>query len=109
MTEYTELKQRLLMITALLTMGGSGIAALAVGVDAAIPFAVGGMAGVIYQFLLQIGVDAAVPNSIYHKVSGTEKLLATMNGILGSASFRLAMVTVAGLVAAWCVQESTGR
>ncbi|KAI8473164.1 MAG: hypothetical protein J3K34DRAFT_519180 [Monoraphidium minutum] len=61
LSEYSDLKQRLLLATALLTAGGSGIAALASGAAAAVPFALGGCAGLVYQYLLQVGADSAVP------------------------------------------------
>lgn len=60
MVDYETMKLRLLMTTALLTAGGSGVAALAAGADAAVPFAIGGVAGLLYQWLLQLGADAAV-------------------------------------------------
>lgn len=60
LSDYESLKARLLLTTAVLTAGGSGIAALTAGPDAAVPFAVGGLAGIIYQLLLQLGADAAV-------------------------------------------------
>eukprot|EP00879_Flechtneria_rotunda_P005442 GHRR01005735.1.p1 GENE.GHRR01005735.1~~GHRR01005735.1.p1 ORF type:complete len:405 (+),score=150.85 GHRR01005735.1:874-2088(+) len=62
LADYGGLKARLLLITSLLTVGGSGVAAAAAGTDAAVPFAIGGMAGLVYQLLLQLGVDAAVSN-----------------------------------------------
>lgn len=60
MSDYESLKARLLLTTALLTAGGSGLAAVTAGLDAAVPFAIGGLAGLIYQLLLQLGADAAV-------------------------------------------------
>lgn len=60
LSDYENLKSRLLLTTALLTAGGSGIAAVTSGADAAIPFALGGVAGLVYQALLQVGADAAV-------------------------------------------------
>ena len=61
--EYADLKGRLLLATALLAAGGSGAAALAGGAAAAVPFALGGAAGVLYQFLLQLGADAAISSA----------------------------------------------
>lgn len=60
LSDYEALKARLLLTTALLTAGGSGIAAVTAGPDAAAPFAIGGLAGLLYQLLLQLGADAAV-------------------------------------------------
>lgn len=60
MADYGSLKARLLIFTALLTLGGSGLVAAASGVEAAVPFALGGAAGLLYQLLLQFGADAAV-------------------------------------------------
>jgi hypothetical protein len=60
LSDYESMKARLLVATALLTAGGSGVAALTAGPDAAVPFALGGMAGLMYQLLLQLGADAAV-------------------------------------------------
>lgn len=61
---YADLKKRLLLATALLTLGGSGVAAAASGTDAAVPFALGGLAGLLYQYMLQLGADAAVASAL---------------------------------------------
>lgn len=60
MDAYQDLKKRLLTTTALLTAGGAGVAGLAAGLDGAVPFALGGLAGVAYQWLLQQSVDGIV-------------------------------------------------
>lgn len=60
LAEYDDLKSRVLYTNLALAAGGAGVAGLAGGLDAAIPFAVGGAAGVVYQWLLQLGVDTAM-------------------------------------------------
>jgi len=65
MEDYGDLKSRLLLTTALLTVGGSGVAAIASGMDAAVPFALGGVLGLLYQLLLQFGADAALSSAAY--------------------------------------------
>ncbi len=45
MDAYKELKQRLLTTTVLLTASGAGVAGLVAGIDGALPFAIGGLAG----------------------------------------------------------------
>lgn len=71
LSSYGQLKQRLLLATALLTAGGSGLAAAASGVDAAIPFALGGLAGLLYLFTLQAGTDAMVASAAASAGAGT--------------------------------------
>lgn len=58
MADYGQLKERLLISTAVLVCAGSGIALSTGGWDAACPFAVGGTIGIMYQWMLQKGVDA---------------------------------------------------
>ena len=58
MLDYWELKHRLMTTTAGLVFAGSLIAFAAGGLDAAYPFAIGGCAGVSYQWLLQQSVDS---------------------------------------------------
>eukprot|EP00878_Enallax_costatus_P015731 GHUV01016482.1.p2 GENE.GHUV01016482.1~~GHUV01016482.1.p2 ORF type:complete len:171 (+),score=80.62 GHUV01016482.1:1567-2079(+) len=77
MSEYGSLKARLLATTALLTLGGSGVAALASGLDAAVPFALGGCAGLLYQLLLQLGADAAVGSAA--AVAGSASSISSVN------------------------------
>ncbi|KAG1655963.1 hypothetical protein FOA52_005218 [Chlamydomonas sp. UWO 241] len=60
MQAYASTKQRLLLATAALTACGSGVAIVIGGPSAALPFALGGAAGLVYQLLLQIGVDASL-------------------------------------------------
>jgi hypothetical protein len=83
LADYSHLKVRLLLTTALLTLGGSGIAAVWQGLDAAIPFAVGGTAGLVYQLLLQLGADAAVPAAV---VSGGPAGAASPSGASSNLS-----------------------
>jgi len=134
MSDYSDMKGRLLLLTALLTVGGSGIAGLWHGLEAAIPFALGGMAGLAYQFLLQLGADAAVPSAATSSFSaanfrakgnGSSSSAAAgvggeagvvmeasfeqrVKGILGSTALRLVLVTVFGLAAAWSLQGRDG-
>ena len=72
LSDYEALKARLLLTTALLTAGGSGIAAAAAGPDAAAPFALGGLAGLLYQLLLQLGADAAVAQAASTSPGGVD-------------------------------------
>lgn len=60
MSEYETLKSAILTRTAVLTLLGTGVFALTSGLDAAIPFATGGVVGVLYQWLLQQYVDSLV-------------------------------------------------
>eukprot|EP00197_Chlamydomonas_leiostraca_P012179 CAMPEP_0202865592 /NCGR_PEP_ID=MMETSP1391-20130828/6246_1 /ASSEMBLY_ACC=CAM_ASM_000867 /TAXON_ID=1034604 /ORGANISM="Chlamydomonas leiostraca, Strain SAG 11-49" /LENGTH=472 /DNA_ID=CAMNT_0049545451 /DNA_START=150 /DNA_END=1569 /DNA_ORIENTATION=+ len=60
MSEYDNMKHRLLSTTTLLTISGTAVAGIGAGMDAALPFALGGMAGIAYQWLLQQGVDNIV-------------------------------------------------
>jgi len=56
--DYQKLKQQILVNTALITAGGGALAGLVAGFeDGTIPFALGGMTGLVYQWLLQQGVD----------------------------------------------------
>jgi hypothetical protein len=120
LADYSALKSRLLLTTALLTLGGSGVAAIASGVDAAVPFAIGGMAGLLYQLLLQLGADAAVgtagtkPEAAAAQQGrgaaaavgvGQQGFQARVVQLLGSSAMRLALLTSAALLALWAVQE----
>jgi hypothetical protein len=122
LADYSALKTRLLLTTALLTLGGSGVAAIASGVDAAVPFAIGGMAGLLYQLLLQLGADAAVataaskPDAVAAQqgrgagaaaaAGGQQGFQSRVVQLLGSSAMRLALLTSAALLALWAVQES---
>ncbi|KAF8059173.1 hypothetical protein HT031_005345 [Scenedesmus sp. PABB004] len=116
LSDYGELKSRLLLTTALLTLGGSGVAALASGVHAALPFALGGVAGLLYQLLLQVGADAAVGGAASPGAApapapapgGAQGLPGRMMHVLGSSAVRLALLTSAALAAVWSLQDGTG-
>jgi len=60
MEAYASTKRKLLAATFALTAGGSGVAGLIGGPGAALPFAIGGAAGLLYQLLLQVGVDVSL-------------------------------------------------
>lgn len=126
MSDYSSLKSRLLLTTALLTLGGSGVAVLASGVDAAVPFALGGMAGLLYQLLLQVGADAAVGTAAARldapaaaQPSRGAAAIASMQDqqsfqgpvlkVLGSPAVRLALLMSAALLAVWALQDSSGE
>lgn len=110
MSDYKDMKQRLLVATALLTAGGSGIAALASGPAAAVPFALGGCAGLLYQYLLQVGADAAVASSTgaggppaAAPRADDGPLEISWRGArraLGSGAFRVALLALSALAAA---------
>jgi hypothetical protein len=119
LADYSALKSRLLITTALLTLGGSGVAAVASGVEAAVPFAIGGMAGLLYQVLLQLGADAAVATAASRSdaaaaqqgraaaaADGQQGFQARMVQLLGSSAVRLALLTTSALLALWAVQDS---
>jgi hypothetical protein len=124
LADYSALKSRLLLTTALLTLGGSGVAALASGIDAAVPFAIGGMAGLLYQLLLQLGADAAVATvasksdaaaaqqgkaagaAATATAGGQQGFQARMVQLLGSSAVRLALLMSSALVALWAGQDS---
>lgn len=91
MSDYESLKARLLLTTALLTAGGSGLAAATAGPDAAVPFAIGGLAGLIYQLLLQLGADAAVAQAAATSPGSLEG--AGSGGNTGSGAGMSAAVT----------------
>ena len=63
MMGYRELKGRLMNTTAFLVASGCLIAFSAGGAEAAYPFAVGGSAALVYQWLLQQSVDS-IPSKI---------------------------------------------
>uniref|UniRef100_A0A383VRU7 DUF7755 domain-containing protein n=1 Tax=Tetradesmus obliquus TaxID=3088 RepID=A0A383VRU7_TETOB len=124
LADYSALKSRLLITTSLLTLGGSGVAAVASGVEAAVPFAIGGMAGLLYQLLLQLGADAAVATASSQSDAAAAQqgraaaaaagdaqqgFQARMLQLLGSSAVRLALLTSAALLALWAVQESGTR
>lgn len=114
LNEYVELKQRLLLLTAALTVGGSSVAALASGMEAAVPFALGGLAGLVYQYLLQLGVEAALPVSAAPAVAGGQRMrqvagagaLEAAQHVFGSPAFRLALVGALALTAAFYATET---
>jgi hypothetical protein len=58
MTDYRELKDRLMLATSGLVIAGSGIALTVGGWDAAAPFLAGGVGGLFYCWLVQNSVDA---------------------------------------------------
>lgn len=55
MAQYRQLKAQLVAATAVLVGLGSGMAYAAGGRDLALPFALGGASGVLYQYMLQVG------------------------------------------------------
>lgn len=63
MSEYETFKNALLTRTAVFTAIGTTVAAIAAGLDAAVPFATGGTVGILYQWLLQLYVDSIVPST----------------------------------------------
>jgi hypothetical protein len=108
MMDYFELKGRLLLTTGALVATGSVISFSAGGVAAAGPFAAGGLAGLMYQYLLQQGVDA-IPGGLATKVNLTRADLmplanAQVQKVVGSPAFRLSAVSVMALAAVWAVQ-----
>ncbi|KAL6746417.1 hypothetical protein V8C86DRAFT_1524294 [Haematococcus lacustris] len=60
LSAYQQLKAQLLTATALLALAGAALSGLLAGRDAALPFALGGLAGCVYQWLLQQGVEGLV-------------------------------------------------
>lgn len=58
MAQYRQLKAQLVAATAVLVGLGSGMAYAAGGRDLALPFALGGASGVLYQYMLQVAVDS---------------------------------------------------
>ncbi|PRW45591.1 lipase PLAT LH2 family [Chlorella sorokiniana] len=67
MEQYTSLKGQLLAATAVLVGLGSALAYAAGGRDLALPFALGGVSGMLYQYMLQAAADSVgtggTPNS----------------------------------------------
>lgn len=93
MSDYESLKARLLLTTALLTAGGSGVAAVTAGPDAAVPFAIGGLAGLMYQLLLQLGADAAVAQAATANPGSFQEGTANPSSITSSSAGVSAAVT----------------
>lgn len=93
LSDYESLKGRLLLTTALLTAGGSGVAAVAAGPDAAAPFAIGGLSGLLYQLLLQLGADAAVAQAAAATPSSVELPSSSPSSSAGSPNGMSAAVT----------------
>lgn len=60
MQQYSELKGQLLAATAVLVALGSALAYAAGGRDLALPFALGGASGMLYQYMLQASAGAVV-------------------------------------------------
>ncbi|GBF87634.1 hypothetical protein Rsub_00345 [Raphidocelis subcapitata] len=122
LSDYSDLKQRLLLATALLAAGGSGIAALASGPAAAVPFALGGCAGLAYQYLLQVGADTAVASAAVAARAaaapeGTDAAAAAepdagafggARRALGSGPLRFAALALAALSAASALVQQRG-
>ncbi len=57
MQQYAEMKGQLIAATAVLVGLGSALAYAAGGRDLALPFALGGTSGMLYQYMLQVQVD----------------------------------------------------
>ncbi|GLI69695.1 hypothetical protein VaNZ11_014384, partial [Volvox africanus] len=57
MSDYSELKRRVAATTALLVASGASLAALMGGTVVALPYAAGGVVGLIYQWMLMREVD----------------------------------------------------
>lgn len=112
MAEYGQLKGRVLVTTALLTLAGSGVAALASGADAAVPFALGGAAGLLYQMLLQLGADAAVAGAATAAVRSGDELKQGPRRraleALGSPAVRLGLLAGSAVVAALLLHGAAG-
>jgi hypothetical protein len=74
LSEYDDLKQRMIVNAGVLTMAGTVAIAVAAGLDAAGSFALGGLVGIIYQLMLQQGVDGLTLNGDGrdHQVAGSE-------------------------------------
>lgn len=70
MQQYRELKAQLVAATAVLVGLGSGLAYAAGGRDLALPFALGGASGVLYQYMLQVAVDNVGGRSAYGQEQG---------------------------------------
>lgn len=108
MVDYQTMKLKLLMTTALLTAGGSGVAALTSGADAAVPFALGGAAGLLYQWLLQLGADAAVAQAVAGAggaSSSTSNVAAAVSSFSAAAARSRGARVPAGPVASPLVTE----
>ena len=58
MQQYNDLKGQLVAATAVLVGMGSALAYAAGGRDLALPFALGGTSGVLYQYMLQVAADS---------------------------------------------------
>ncbi|KAG2429619.1 hypothetical protein HXX76_010851 [Chlamydomonas incerta] len=75
MNDYTDLKKRLAATTALLVASGASLAALTGGTAAALPYAAGGVVGLVYQWMLMRGVD-----HVMVAASGSSRQAAALRG-----------------------------
>ncbi|KAG2429658.1 hypothetical protein HYH02_013996 [Chlamydomonas schloesseri] len=75
MNDYTDLKKRLAATTALLVASGASLAALTGGTAAALPYAAGGVVGLMYQWMLMRGVD-----HVMVAASGSSRQAAALRG-----------------------------
>lgn len=102
MKAYTSLKQRLVGVTAALSVIGGAAAQQLGGEHAALPFLVGAAAGIAYLALLERGVDSLK--------AGDEQSASSQDGAAqgtGAAS-RLAFVIVLAVVAAHLFADRAG-
>lgn len=109
--KYSDLKIRLLGMTAVLVGLGSTTAFAAAGPGLAVPFALGGMSSLIYQMLLQRRVDGVTSNTttpIDPPSKNTETGIGFRLGLaLSNPTFRAACM-VGGLVGSLAMVHSFG-
>ncbi|KAL4427631.1 hypothetical protein ABPG75_001720 [Micractinium tetrahymenae] len=87
MAQYRQLKAQLVAATAVLVGLGSGLAYAAGGRDLALPFALGGASGVLYQYMLQAAVDGVGSGAAGYEDSGAGGLRLA----LGNPAVRVAL------------------
>ena len=119
---YEENKKKVLSTTVALTAGGTFIALACVGPDSTMWYAYGGLVGLAYQWMLQVGVDGVVDkrpqpladdllnveaarqeleeiNTLTIEVERQGTFVARLKGIVGNPALRLGFVATAVILA----------
>ncbi|KAK9828601.1 hypothetical protein WJX72_000987 [[Myrmecia] bisecta] len=109
MLDYSELKSRLNIATSALVVIGTGVAYTVGDWEVALPFAMGGMGGLFYQWSLQQGVDAIPAPADITKRILLPSAGARVKRIVGSTTFRFFAVTVAALGLVGALEYASGQ
>lgn len=106
MAQYRQLKAQLVAATAVLVGLGSGLAYAAGGRDLALPFALGGASGVLYQYMLQVAADSVGSGAAGYEDGGAGGLGLRL--ALGSPAVRVSLAAGALLGAIALLQVLGG-